>query len=442
MAQPLFINKHLARLRTKNVDREAEWSGSVDPTPKVFLYALLVTVFSGVCKIQALFPLLATIHFQKVLLAVSIIGVLIYPNLRANIKKALNSKLVKVLSFWVIWMIVSIPFSVHPGGSYIFVTQYLWKLLISYLLLVAYGSYIKNIALIISAFILGNCVFGVAAFTSMAPGRFSLVEAYDANETAIIITSCIPFIFWRLTQAKDWLRKSILIGLIVVMMFTIISTGSRGGFLGLFAATGMCLIQYKKSVIKGTIILLVLALISLVILNEMRADKLDRILTITNGATDYNVTDVRGRISLWKRAVTIMMNNPVFGVGINQFITAEGRSLYGGGGTWLTVHNIFLQVGAELGLPGLFAFCYVLFGMIRKFRDIVLSFYYLGEEYRTYWATAQAFIGAWVGFVVAGSFLSAAYSNLVFLLLGISCAFINIASERLELVRLAQGNEE
>ena len=58
-----------------------------------------------------------------------------------------------------------------------------------------------------------------------------------------------------------------------------------------------------------------------------------------------------------------MLANPLFGVGPEQFPAAEGtlspfaeRQQFGIGVRWNAAHNSFIQIGAELGLPGLALF--------------------------------------------------------------------------------------
>ena len=62
-----------------------------------------------------------------------------------------------------------------------------------------------------------------------------------------------------------------------------------------------------------------------------------------------------------------MMANPLLGVGPGNFQTAEGtlsplaeRQQYGVGVRWNAAHNSFVQIGAELGFPGLALFVAVI----------------------------------------------------------------------------------
>src|SRR5258708_33328068 len=88
--------------------------------------------------------------------------------------------------------------------------------------------------------------------------------------------------------------------------------------------------------------------------------------TITS-KDDYNHTSETGRMQIWSRGIGYMLANPLLGVGPNNFPAAEGtlsplaeRQQYGIGVRWNAAHNSFVQIGAELGLPGLTLFVAVI----------------------------------------------------------------------------------
>src|SRR2546422_9855684 len=78
---------------------------------------------------------------------------------------------------------------------------------------------------------------------------------------------------------------------------------------------------------------------------------------------DYNTTSETGRLKIWERGLNYMAGRPVLGVGAGNFPVAEGTisplarlQERGIGVRWGAAHNSFLQVGAELGIPGLLLF--------------------------------------------------------------------------------------
>jgi prepilin signal peptidase PulO-like enzyme (type II secretory pathway) len=69
------------------------------------------------------------------------------------------------------------------------------------------------------------------------------------------------------------------------------------------------------------------------------------------------------RVSIWKHTIQMVEDFPLWGVGIGEFNFALAK--YSPGYTWGTIetfhpHNYFLQIAAEMGLIGLYAFLWIL----------------------------------------------------------------------------------
>jgi putative inorganic carbon (HCO3(-)) transporter len=65
-----------------------------------------------------------------------------------------------------------------------------------------------------------------------------------------------------------------------------------------------------------------------------------------------------GRITIWKTVVPVIMEHPVFGVGYGNIRAATHMSL----GVYKTGHNLFLEVAAEMGIPGLLVLLWIFGG--------------------------------------------------------------------------------
>jgi O-antigen ligase len=397
----------------------------------MFFNALLISIFSDVCKIQLLFPPLASIQFQKVMVIIPIVGVFLNPQLLSNIKRGLSTPHGKALIFLSIWMVLSVPFSVYPGGSFRFLTEHYWKLLVTVCLIVAYGSSIEALDKMVWAIIFAVSVFTVNAYLSGGSGRFSMVESYDPNENALLFVLSLPFVFWKLIGLKGW-KKLLMIVMGFLIVIGIIETGSRGGFLGLVAVIIVTMFQYRR-VKKASLIklLLIVALIVMVIYVRGGNDYIERITSIFDTERNYNYAADTGRITIWKQGISMMIDNPLLGIGVNQFMGAQGMTYRAEGGKWQVAHNSFIQVGAELGFPGLIAFCFIIFSTMKKLQRVSSVHDISIGELNSVSTTSRSLIGSWTGFIVSGSFLSVAYSNLVFLLFGLTFAVLNLVTSSL-----------
>jgi O-antigen ligase len=408
----------------------------------MFLKAVLISIFSDTCKIQSLIPILSAIMFQKIMMLVPCIGLFAAPQLVKNITKSLVSPRGIALMFLVVWMVISVPFSVYPRQSFMFLTDHLWKMLVSLCIILAYGYTKESLDKMIWAFILAVGIFGVIAFVNGQTGRFSVVTAYDPNENALLFVLAVPLVFWKM-MASHGLKKILTGCLLGLLVLGIVETESRGGFLGLVAVTLVSLYQYKRTAnirIFNVKIAAIIALIAGVLYFAGGEQYTKRITTIFDSKSNYNYTAETGRLTIWRQGFELMLDNPFLGVGVDSFESALGRTFRMDEGQWQTAHNSFLQVGTELGFPGLIAFCFIIASTMVQLkkaagaRNVVKTV--AGEEpkqksKRTLdfgTITANSLIGSWTGYIVSGSLLSVAYGNLIFFLMAASWAFMNIAS--------------
>lgn len=79
-----------------------------------------------------------------------------------------------------------------------------------------------------------------------------------------------------------------------------------------------------------------------------------------NGGSDGVVSTLQGRQELWSRALYLMQDFPFTGVGLGMpepvIKLLYPLFLVGPDSEWIHVHNTFLQIGSEMGIPGLIAF--------------------------------------------------------------------------------------
>jgi O-antigen ligase len=365
---------------------------------------------------------------------------LVAPALASNIIKSFNSYRGKALLFLVVWMVVSVPFSIYPTEGFNFLTDHLWKMLVTLCLIIAYGNSEESLDKMIWAFILAVGIFGVIAFVSKATGRFSVVSEYDPNENALLFVLAIPFIFWKMMTLRG--LKKILMGcLLGLLVMGIVETESRGGFLGLVAVTLVSVYQYKRATNIKIFNFKIVASIALVIgvLYFVGGEKYsERISTMFNTNSEYNYTSTSGRLTIWRQGLSLMFMNPLLGVGVSSFETGLGRTFRMDTGQWQAAHNSFIQVGAELGFPGLIAFCFIILNTIASLKKVAAAQNALNaragedglgqpkQKLKLGLITANSLVGSWTGFIVSGSLLSVAYGNLIFFLIGTSWAFINV----------------
>ena len=295
-------------------------------------------------------------------------------------------------------------------------------------MIMAYGDSKKSINSMVWAFIIAVSVFAIIAFFTGGESRFEFIESYDPNENALLFVMCFPFAFWKTVELTGW-RKMLTAVLCVLLVIGIIFTGSRGGFLVLFAIIVACIVQYRRGKHVSLLpFLLIPAVIFGIVYFFGGTEYTERISTIFDTEKDYNYTSSTGRLNVWKQGIDMMIKNPLLGVGAQQFESAHGRMYRLEGGKWSAAHNILIQVGAELGFPGLIVYCFIMFIIVMKLRKVASTKTDSAKKFSLNMMTSYSLIGSWIGFIVCGSFLSVAYSNVFFLLFSLSCAFLNFAA--------------
>jgi len=159
--------------------------------------------------------------------------------------------------------------------------------------------------------------------------------------------------------------------------------------------------------------------------------------TIVHPDQDYNSTSEAGRLQIWKRGLGYMAERPVFGVGMHNFAVAEGTisplsrlQERGVGVLWGAAHNSFIQVGTELGVPGLLLFLGVIASAFRSLRRVARHPPGVSAAARDRARLAQSLMAALVGFVVGAFFLSLAFADMLYTLAALGIAVGKITRSR------------
>ena len=199
--------------------------------------------------------------------------------------------------------------------------------------------------------------FGAAVLCFFyAKGGFPLwgspVPMYDVNDLALMLNAAIPLsVFLVLTERSGFARG--LIGMSVLLCaFCVLMTRSRGGFLTLGCISALFLLYVQAS---GWLKLAPIVAI-VVGFTLLPSDGQDRLMTLFNPSTDYNVTADDGRFAIWRRGATYLSDKPVMGVGFRNFAVAEATispdARQFGSAEAKVTHNSIIEVFVETGFVG------------------------------------------------------------------------------------------
>jgi O-antigen ligase len=394
---------------------------------RIVLGALIVMVIS---RVHQIFPVLAPFR-PALLLTFAALG---YAVLRPN---ALVHENVTTY-WWTRWMLavvlqamLSIPFGISMGNSgKFFLLAYSTVLILAGLVVLATRNTTDLVALI-----LAFCV-GVAALSFQTNFMFKLstgaglsrlgnLFTFDANDVGLIFVTAVPLVV-ALVPVWKGQKRLLLLLLLVSIGVGIARSGSRGAFLALIVSGAMMFLFNRGVAVGHRAVFFAAVVVALAV--AAPSGYFDQMLSISNPTTDYNWTSPYGRREIAKRGVGYMLAYPLFGVGINNFQKAECtisaraqvQAFEDGLMKCAPPHNTWVQVGAELGFPGLVMWvvllCLPLAKLFRLSRQLPLSWRAGDLEQRFLFACASALPVSLVGYMVASTFLTFAWLDLPYLL--------------------------
>jgi probable O-glycosylation ligase (exosortase A-associated) len=211
----------------------------------------------------------------------------------------------------------------------------------------------------------------------------------------------------RETSRRAWVRHLHLV-LLVPIGVALLLTQSRGGML----ASGAVLLLWAVRSLRRAPTLLGVAVALVCVVQLGPGDPWQK---RTDEAT-YHGEDVsaRGRLDAWRTGLNMAAERPLTGVGAGAFVIAYPTFAPGDAGPARTEHNTFIQLLAELGIPGLLAFLGALIagvlGVTRATRHARFAPYARGVQCGL------------LGFAVCSVSGGIAFSWPIYLLLGISVA--------------------
>jgi O-antigen ligase len=196
----------------------------------------------------------------------------------------------------------------------------------------------------ISAFVLVEQLVSGEVETTIAPGRETL---FDLNPILLGRSSAaglIVAVYLALVSRTRWLRLSAL-AVIPLLAVSLLAAGSRGPVLGLaFGLLALLPLVLRERASRRRFLPLVLGVIAAFLLVQelVPGQSVERAgsIILASGSTISS----NGRTELWSTAYERFKDDPLLGVGPGGF-AAVAPAFY--------PHNLFLEVGVELGLVGI-----------------------------------------------------------------------------------------
>lgn len=294
----------------------------------------------------------------------------------------------------------------------------------------------RDVRLVMTAIVAAALVSGTLGVVGPA-GDPSAVDvsraqglAGGANELAaalvvgVVVCGAFLFLRWRSLVARPVLA----VGVVVCSLGLFFSL-SRGGLVALAAAIVAAVVfagRWRPKALVAAALVVVLAVVYFGAVASLPAR--ERVLEVGGGT---------GRTDLWTVAGRMVEAHPLRGVGAGQFNVVSIHYLLRPGAIQddqfiisqpKVAHNTFLEVAAELGIPGATLFVGIVLASLWWTGIAARRFDRAGA--REMEILARALLVAQIGYLTAALFISANYSKLLWLLLALGPAIYAVSLRR------------
>ena len=258
---------------------------------------------------------------------------------------------------------------------------------------------------------------GLVEGTRVTIGRSIGSVLGDPNDLALVLLFPLSFALalW-LTRGLQWWERGLGLVTSITLVSAIIATQSRGGLLGIAAICGIYGIYriHSKLLLGGIGLVGMLGLYLLAGIGRRQS----------GGVAESGIDQsAMGRLHAWEAAIGMATDNPLTGVGLNNFYYNYFYYSPSWDGLNHAVHSTWFGVLAETGFVGLIAFVTMVTLTLRSSITTVHKVQHAASpsppELR---AISEGNLAGLVGFCISGTFLTQGFTWPIYILLALSVA--------------------
>ncbi|MBI3463908.1 MAG: O-antigen ligase family protein [Planctomycetes bacterium] len=242
----------------------------------------------------------------------------------------------------------------------------------------------------------------------------------DNNSVAIAMVSCIGLAFFLGMQARRWWAKAAAFGSAACMGHVVMFGYSRGGMIALIL-TGFVVFLIMPKRPKHYLAFALAVLLAL----RLAGPEVRKRLSTVFSDPEQRDASAQSRVNLWSDCWDVMLRYPIVGVGPNHWPLIAPE--YG----WplgKEAHSLWLQTGAELGVPGML-FLVTFYGLcIMRLWPIARQRYAASDPWLT--DAARMVIASLVGFAVSAQFVSLEGLEVPYYITLLGAGVLKVASVR------------
>ncbi len=386
-------------------------------------HALVVFSFLYYTRPQDVIPELAVVPVEKIVGGIALIAVIAgLATRRLKVKVPIEIKLLMLLFAD---LCLTIPFAFWRGGSFAVVFEQFSKAVVIALLV---AMVVQNVSQLRRLLWVQAAAVAIMTWLSIAlrPGGDRLGGVLggifeNPNDLAVDIAINWPLCLALLLAARGPVRKAFWTIALLGMLYGLMATFSRSGFIAMSVALLACFWEFgirgKRVALVALTGILGIASVAVAVSTPHYLNRLQSI--VQGGGVDAeDQASWEARRQLLVSSVELAIHHPIFGVGPGNFPAVTE--------SWHVTHNTYTEFAAEAGFPALILFLIILTLAFRNLRQVRQTTTYAQSK------EVQLFTGAlWASlaaYLVGAMFSSTEYNLFPYFMVGYTSALYGLSS--------------
>ncbi|OBS97604.1 hypothetical protein A9261_13445 [Vibrio tasmaniensis] len=399
---------------------------------KTFWLVIMFVVFSFF-RIHEAIPQLFAFKIPLLLSLGALSALLWHGLISKELKPYWHRSLSWLMVFWVL-VTIGLVFASNRGVALAEFKGIYWKIMVMTLAIVWLVNSADKLAKTSMIIVGAGTLVGVIAIYNSING-IGLVEGTrvtigrdfgsmlgDPNDLALVLMFPLAFaISQASTKGIATFKRLLCVIAGCILVYAVIATQSRGGLLGCVAVVGI----FALKVIRSKMLLLSLGAIGAVVL-YFAAGISDR---ASGGAAEAGIDEsAMGRLYAWEAAFKMALDNPLTGVGLNNFFSNYFFYSSHWDGLNHAVHSTWFGVLAETGFLGFIVFIIVIASLLITTRQTLARINQCSDKVTpALHSAAYAVYAGLIGTIVSGTFLTQGFNWPIYILAALTVCVSHIS---------------
>ena len=399
---------------------------------KISTVFIILFILFSYFRLHEVFIVLMPLKIPKMLALASLLAIAWHLFISKSLKPHWSSTHL-VFVIWFVWLTVCVFSASNKGMAIEYWTGVLVKVFIMVFAISWWLTRFSHFSLVRMGIMISGILVAVVALSNKMNGiglvegtRVTISREYrsqlgDPNDLSLVLMFPVSFLAAELFDkgANKYRRIFAALGLLLAIS-GVIATQSRGGLLGIAAILSFFLYQkVKNPLVVG--LCAAVAMLAMMIFAGIGDRQ-------SGGAAEDGVdASAMGRIYAWQAAINMALSNPLTGVGVDNFYVNYYFYSPHWDGKNHAVHSTWFQVLGETGFVGIGIFVLLIASIYRSLsRVYCINALNPNDQVAV---NANALKAGLIGFMVAGTFLTQAFTWPLYIILALTIALEKITVE-------------